>query len=104
MTREFWELLLSVRSIAVNDKGVLSALLFAFLMLLETNENKERLATEQARELLETQQWVMMVFDGLAGGSEEDEKVRVLAAGVVVRCQEVVEKYQRRMVGSMMDY
>jgi telomere length regulation protein len=28
----------------------------------------------------------------------------VLAAGVVVRCQEVVEKYQRRMAGAMMDY
>jgi telomere length regulation protein len=104
MTREFWELLLSVRTIAAGDKGVLRALLFSFLMLLETNADKERLATEQARELLETQQWVQMVFNELGTGSEEDEKVRVLAAGVVVRCQEVVEKYQRRMVGSMMDY
>lgn len=104
MTREFWELLLSVRGFANGDKGVLSALLFAFLMLLETNEDKERLATEQAKELLETQEWVRLVFQGLGSGSEEDEKVRVLAAGVVVRCQEVVDKYQRRMVGSMMDY
>lgn len=104
MTREMWELLLSVRGFAGKDKGVLNALLFALLMLLETNENKERLATEQAKELLETQQWVQMVFNELGAGSEEDEKIRVLAAGVVVRCQEVVDKYQRRMVGSMMDY
>ncbi|KAF2270643.1 hypothetical protein CC78DRAFT_611526 [Lojkania enalia] len=104
MTREFWELLLSVRGVASNDKGVLSALLFALLMLLEANEDKERLATEQGRELLETQEWVRMVFQGLGAGSEEDERVRVLAAGVVIRCQEVVEKYQRRLVGSMMDY
>ncbi|KAF1999545.1 hypothetical protein P154DRAFT_620965 [Amniculicola lignicola CBS 123094] len=104
MTRELWELLLSVRTFAGQDKGVLSSLLFAFLMLLETNEDKERIAMEQAKELLETQEWVRMVFEGLGAGSEEDEKIRVLAAGVVIRCQEVVEKYQRRMAGSMMDY
>jgi telomere length regulation protein len=74
------------------------------LMVLETNENKERLATEQGKELMETQAWVKMVFEGLGAGSEEDERIRVLAAGVVVRCQEVVEKYQRRMAGMMMDY
>lgn len=106
MTREMWELLLACRTYALEDKRILSALLFAFLMLLETNEDKERLATEQGRELMETLEWVRMVFDGLPAGKEggEDERVRVLAAGVVVRCQEVVEKYQRRLVGSMMDY
>jgi telomere length regulation protein len=104
MTREYWDLLLSVRGLATKDKVVLNAVLFGFLMVLETNENKERLATEQGKELMETQAWVKMVFEGLGGGSEEDERVRVLAAGVVVRCQEVVEKYQRRMAGAMMDY
>ncbi|EMD94324.1 hypothetical protein COCC4DRAFT_58274 [Bipolaris maydis ATCC 48331] len=104
MTREYWDLLLSVRGLASKDKNILNAVLFGFLMLLETNENKERLATDQGKELMETQAWVKMVFDGLGAGSEEDEKVRVLAAGVVVRCQEVVEKYQRRMAGVLMDY
>ncbi|KAL5414162.1 hypothetical protein PMIN06_006490 [Paraphaeosphaeria minitans] len=106
MTREMWELLLACRGHAVGDKKVLSAVLFALLMLLETNADKERLATEQGRELMETQEWVKGVFQGLPGGKEgeEDERVRVLAAGVVVRCQEVAEKYQRRLVGSMMDY
>ncbi|KAK7180749.1 hypothetical protein DPSP01_009216 [Paraphaeosphaeria sporulosa] len=106
MTREMWELLLACRGHAVGDKRVLSAVLFALLMLLETNADKERLATEQGRELMETQEWVRGVFEGLPGGKEgqEDERVRVLAAGVVVRCQEVVEKYQRRLVGSMLDY
>ncbi|KAH7408466.1 telomere length regulation protein-domain-containing protein [Phaeosphaeria sp. MPI-PUGE-AT-0046c] len=104
MTREYWDLLLSVRGLASKDKLVLNAVLFGFLMILETNENKERLATEQGKELLETQAWVQMVFGGLGAGSEEDERVRVLAAGVVVKCQEVVEKYQRRMAGMMMGY
>jgi len=104
MTREYWDLLLSVRGLAAKDKQVLNAVLFGFLMLLETNENKERVATEQGKELMETQAWVKMVFEGLGTGSEEDERVRVLAAGVVVRCGEVVEKYQRRMAGVLMDY
>lgn len=104
MTREYWDLLLSVRGLASTDKAILGALLFGFLMLLETNENKERLATEQGKELMETQAWVKMVFEGLGAGSEEDERIRVLAAGVVIRCQEVVEKYQRRMAGALMDY
>jgi telomere length regulation protein len=104
MTREYWDLLLSVRGLAGNDKAILGALLFGFLMLLETNENKERLVTDHGKELMETQAWVKMVFEGLGAGSEEDERVRVLAAGVVIRCQEVVEKYQRRMAGALMDY
>ncbi|KAH7087108.1 telomere length regulation protein-domain-containing protein [Paraphoma chrysanthemicola] len=104
MTREYWDLLLSVRGLAAKDKLVLNAVLFGFLMVLETNENKERVATELGKELLETQAWVQMVFKELGAGSEEDERVRGLAAGVVVRCQEVVEKYQRRMAGAMMDY
>jgi telomere length regulation protein len=106
MTRELWALLLSLRASALEDKRVLAGLLFAFLMLLETNADKERLATEQGRELVETQEWVKMVFENLPGGTEggDEERVRVLAAGVVVRCQQVVEKYQRRLVGSLMDY
>ncbi|KAI4631649.1 uncharacterized protein J4E87_002355 [Alternaria ethzedia] len=104
MTREYWDLLLSVRGLASKDKNILNAVLFGFLMLLETNENKERVATEQGKELMETQAWVRMVFEGLGAGSEEDERVRVLAAGVVVRCQEVIEKYQRRLAGELMNY
>lgn len=104
MTREYWDLLLSIRGLATQDKNVLGALLFGFLMILETNENKERLASEQGKELMETQAWVKMIFEGLGAGSEEDEKIRVAAAGVVIRCQEVVEKYQRRLVGDLMDY
>jgi telomere length regulation protein len=44
------------------------------------------------------------VFERLGAGAEEDEKLRMLAAGVMVRCHEVVEKYQRSMVGDMLDY
>lgn len=104
MSREYWDLLLSLRGRAATDTNVLAALLFGFLMLLETNADHARLATEQGKEVLETQAWVKMLFDGLAAGSGEEERVRGLAAAVLVRCQEVVQKYQRRMVGEALDY
>ena len=107
MTRELWELLLSVRGLAGQDSRVLGAVLFGFLMLLETNqEDGERMATEHGKELMETMEWTKMVFEGLPGGVEggEENRTRGLAAGVVVRCQEIVQKYERRLMGIMMDY
>jgi len=44
------------------------------------------------------------VFERLGGGSVEGERVRMLAAGVLVRCREVVEGWQRLMVGDMADF
>lgn len=101
MTSEFWFLLLSLRPRAINDIAILEALLFAFLTLLDVNEDKRRVAEEHAKELLETQAWVEGVFEGLGGGSEEGERVRMLAAGVLVGVREVVEKYQRLLMGDL---
>ncbi len=44
------------------------------------------------------------VFERIGGGSEEGERVRMLAAGVLVRCREVVEKYQRLLMGDLVDF
>lgn len=105
MTSEFWSLLFSLRPRAAADPAVLEALLFAFLTLLDVNENDQRgLAEQHARELLETQEWVDGVFERIGGGSEEGERVRMLAAGVLVRCREVVEKYQRVLMGDLVDF
>jgi len=104
MTAEFWDLLLSLRPRAT-DASVLEALLFAFLTLLDINENDQRrLAGEHAKELLETQGWVENVFERIGGGSEEGDRIRMLAAGVLLRTREVVEKYQRLLMGDMVDY
>lgn len=103
MTSEFWDLLLSLRSNG-DDSTVLEALLFAFLTLLDINEDKRRLAEDHAKELLETQQWTEHVFEMVKGGSEEGDRLRMLAASVLVRTREVVEKYQRLLMGDMVDY
>jgi telomere length regulation protein len=105
MTSEFWDLLLSLRQ--QSDSTVLEALLFAMLTLLEINEDKRRLAEEHAKELLETQEWVTVVFEaagGGGGGSTEGDRVRMLAASLLMRTREVVEKYQRLLVGDMFDF
>ncbi|QDS68262.1 hypothetical protein FKW77_010626 [Venturia effusa] len=88
MTSELWDMLLSLRNTALNDNdvGVLESLLFALLILLEVNEDKQRLATEHAKELVETQQWARLVLekrDPGTGGRDEGDKVRMLAAAVI---------------------
>ena len=110
LTAEFWGFLLAVRAKAEGDAGVMEGLLFGLLTLLEVNGEsgggQRRIAEEQARELLETQEWVAGVLEGLAGGGEGsvEERCRMLAAGVVVRCREVVERYQRLMVGDLVGF
>ena len=44
------------------------------------------------------------VFEKIGGGSEEGERIRMLAAGVLLRTREVVERWQRVMVGEMVDF
>jgi telomere length regulation protein len=109
ITTEFWDLLLSLRTNALNENDVkiLDALLFAFLTLLELNEDKQRLADEHAKELVETQEWAKLVLSQYTSAinSDQDEggKVKMLAAAVVVKCHEVVERWQRLMLGDLVD-
>lgn len=104
MTSEFWDLLLGVRTNALGDISVLEATLFSLLTLLEVNEDKRRVAEDHSKQLIETQEWVELVFDKSSGADEEAERIRMLAASVLMKTREVVEKYQRLLVGSMMDY
>ncbi|KAI7016937.1 hypothetical protein KC355_g3824 [Hortaea werneckii] len=108
ITAEFWDLLLGLRVQAAGDISVLEAVLFGLLTLLEVNqEGYERLAAEVPRQIAESQQWVHVVFENVGGGemvvgggsSKEEEKVRTLAAGVMVRLGEIVKGEQRRVFG-----
>lgn len=103
MTSEYWDLLLSVRPQAHNDKTVAEALMIGLLTILEVNGERDMrsLVERHGRELTETQSWVDLYFQNLAGGTGEDGKVRSLAAAVLVRISEVVQKYQALLVGNM---
>jgi telomere length regulation protein len=104
MTSEMWDLLLSLRTQGQGDRSVGEAILFAFMTLLEINEDKRRLAEAHGRELLETQSWVELLFQSLGTGGDEDDKYRALAAGVLFKISEVVEKYQALLVGDLSSF
>lgn len=104
MTTEFWDLLLALRNKA-QDMSVLEALLFGILTLLNINEASQgRLAADHSRQLLETREWVQLVYQNLGGDSKEDHHRRSLAEGVLMIIAGVVDKYQRSMLGDLADY
>ena len=121
MTAEAWPLLLHPQllqaSLAERAYPVLEAVLFALLVLLDVNvasgPESERIAQEHGRQLLETAEWAREVLAQIEAGPPADEddgvgvggevaRVRSTAAGVLVRCQEVIERWHRLMVGDMM--
>ncbi|KAK3996444.1 DNA replication checkpoint protein tel2 [Cladorrhinum sp. PSN332] len=109
MTAELWRLLLhtSIRAQAVGDLSVTRAILFGFVSLLDVNEDRMRdVCMEMGREVVEAQEWTAGVFASLRGGDEggEEEQVKMLAAGVLVRLREGIEKYQLAMVGDLIGF
>ncbi|KAH9994899.1 telomere length regulation protein-domain-containing protein [Xylariaceae sp. FL0662B] len=109
MTAEFWDLLLGVRGQCVGDPGVTRAVLFGLVALLDVNEGDMRgLCERQGREVVETVEWVGAVFDntrgGDAGAGGEENEVKMLAAGVLIRLREAVDKYQAVLMGDLVGF
>ncbi|KAL8920943.1 MAG: hypothetical protein Q9208_005969 [Pyrenodesmia sp. 3 TL-2023] len=104
LTHEFLILLLSLRPHTSTALPTLQAFLSAFLTVLEVNsdpEGQRRLASENAKEVLELNALVEGVFERVSGEGEEEGKVRMLAAGCVGRWREVVEREEGRLMGVM---
>ncbi|RKF56166.1 DNA replication checkpoint protein tel2 [Golovinomyces cichoracearum] len=99
-TTEFWDLLLGLRVTAREERIVCEALCFAFLTLLELNSEKKEFVQGHGKQLLETQGWIRLIFEALGDG-DEDERCKVLAAGCIVRIQEIVETYQKTLLGTL---
>lgn len=110
LSADLWDLLLSLRVRAVGHVSVLEALLFGILTVMEVNGDKEIIAREHSKRLIETQQWVDMVFEHTGQGrlvqqegQGEEAKVRTLAAAVLVKTGEVMEARRKTLMGDMMD-
>ena len=104
MTTEFWDLLLALRSKA-EDPSVMEALLFGILTLLNINEGSQgRLAADHSRQLLETREWVQMVYQNLSGDGKEDHHRQSLAEAVLMIIAGVINKYQQSMLGDLADF
>lgn len=117
MTAELWDLLLGVRgrclgSVTTNnesegDLAVTHAVLLAFAALLDVNEGDVRgLCERQGRQVVETTEWVENVFHNTRGGDSagEENDVKMLAAGILIRLREAVEKYQAVLMGDLIGF
>ena len=103
LTAELWGLLLGTRRYLDSDLPATRGWLVAMASLLEVNGgDMRRLCETHGGEVVETRQWVGQVFNGIRGedGGEENE-VKMLAAGVLIRIGEAIERYQASLMGNM---
>jgi telomere length regulation protein len=106
LTSELWYLLLRVRQHVIGDMAGTKGWFVAMAALLEVNEGDMRkLCETQGREVVETREWASAVFERTRGedGGEENE-VKMLAAGVLIRLGEAIEKYQALLMGDMIGF
>lgn len=106
LTSELWDLLLGVRMHVLGDLGAMKGWLVAMASLLEVNGGDMRRVCEaQGREVVETREWVGGVFERTRGedGGEENE-VKMLAAGVLIKLGEAIEKYRALMMGDLLNF
>lgn len=107
VTEDALTFLLSLHTRPVSDDPtILSALLALFLAIVDLNvasgsTGEERLVTEFASQVIELREWAGEVFDRTPAvkGDEPRDQVRTLAAGVMVKLGEVMERYQGRLMG-----
>ncbi|KAH9888272.1 telomere length regulation protein-domain-containing protein [Xylariomycetidae sp. FL2044] len=108
MTSEYWDLLLGVRAQCIGDLGVTQAVLFGLMALLDVNENDMRgLCERHGREVVETTDWVSSVFEKTRGGDGEhgeENDVKMLAAGVLIRLREAVDRHQAVLMGDLIGF
>ncbi|OTA69618.1 hypothetical protein K449DRAFT_461122 [Hypoxylon sp. EC38] len=111
MTAEFWDLLLGVRGQCVGDLSITQAVLFGLVALLDVNEGDMRgLCERHGREVVESSEWVNAVFSNTRGGDVsgegggEENEVKMLAAGVLIRLREAVDKYQAVLMGDLIGF
>lgn len=106
LTSELWDLLLRVRTLALGDVGAMKGWLVAMTVLMEVNEgDMRRVCEEQGREVVETREWVGGVLEQTRGedGGEENE-VKMLAAGVLIKLGEAIERYQALLMGDLVGF
>jgi len=107
MTREYWDLLLSLCS-ASGDPSVFEAILFGMLTILEITE--PRVAAENfPKQVVETQAWAagislitltdVDIFQRMDVG-----KTKMLAGGILMKIKEIVAKHERLLLGDIISF
>ncbi|KAI1828627.1 telomere length regulation protein-domain-containing protein [Xylaria intraflava] len=117
MTAELWDLTLGVRghclgsstaeSEGEGDLTVTHAVLLILAALLDVNEGDlRRLCERQGRQVVESMEWVGNVFHNTPGGNGagEENDVKMLAAGILIRLREAVDKYEAVLMGDLVGF
>lgn len=106
LTAELWDILLRVRAHVLGDVAATRGWLVAMAVLLDVNEGAmRRLCQDHGRDVIETREWVGGVLERTRGGDGgEENDVRMLAAGVLIKLGEVIESYQALLMGDMVGF
>ncbi|RHZ46317.1 hypothetical protein Glove_627g18 [Diversispora epigaea] len=94
ITREFWDLILSLRY--YDDQAVLSALLYGLITIMNSVPERD-LAETFGKELIETQKWVNVIFE-----NNMNEKSKSLAVWIMVKIEEVINSYRQLLIGDLL--
>ncbi|PFH60779.1 hypothetical protein XA68_10344 [Ophiocordyceps unilateralis] len=106
LTWELWHLLLRVRPHVLGDVDATKGWLFALTVLIDVNEgNMRRLCEELGRELVETRETLAVIFDRTRGDDDgEENEVKMLAAGALIKLGEAIENYQALLMGDLVAF
>lgn len=114
ISQETLTLILALHGTAVaTEPIVLPALLSLFLAVIDLNvaagsSAEERLVTEHGVQVMELREWTNDVFERTPTGTtstqatstaDDAEKTRMVAAGILVKLGEVIQRYQGRLMG-----
>jgi hypothetical protein len=108
MSREHWDLILSLRN-ASGDPSVIEAILFGALAILEITD--PRVAAENfPKQVIETQAWAAgkspteSATDLDIFQSRDEGKAKILAGGILLRIKEIVTKHERLLLGDIISF
>lgn len=115
ISQETLSLIFALHGTAVSSEPVvLPALLSLFLTVIDLNvaagsTAEERLVTDHGVQVIELRDWCNGVFEMTPATSakspqaadkmDETDQTRMLAAGILVKLGEIIERYQGRLMG-----
>lgn len=110
ITSDTWTLLLFLRVKAIEASDVTESILLCLLTIFDLYaDNQKVLATEHSQQLLETKDWVELVFDRTGAGVvahdgfDEESRIQSLCAAILTRVNETIETYQKTLMGRWTD-
>lgn len=114
VSQETLTLILGLHGTAVSTEPiVLPAILSLFLAIIDLNvaagsSAEERLITDHGAQVIELRDWTNDVFERTpatvnntksTGKPDDADQTRMLAAGILVKLGEVIQRYQGRLMG-----